>query len=84
MSDLLRMDYINSLPHPLMVTLVGGSEWPLYDLCVVTGLMRLDVCGKLDVSHIGEARSFLDMSGVVHDADTFYSEALEGEGHDHA
>lgn len=74
MSDLLRLDYINSLPQPFIARMIGGSEWPVYDLDVETGLMRLDVCGKLDISHIREVSTFTDASCVVHDADSFYSD----------
>lgn len=74
MSDLLRMNYINSLPQPFIAKCYGGSEWPVYDIDVETGLLRLDVVGKLDVSHIGNVRAFVDAEGVEHDADDFYLE----------
>lgn len=54
--------------------MIGGSEWPVYDIDVETGLMRLDVCGKLDVSHIADVREFQDLDGGFHDPDTFYSD----------
>lgn len=73
MSDLLRMDFINSLPHPLFAKL-HGSEWPVYDICVETGLMRIDACGMLDVLHIGDAFSFKDANGIEYDVDMFYSD----------
>ena len=72
--DKLRMDYINSLPQPFIVRFVGGDEWPVYDIDVQTGLLRIDVCGKLQVKHIGEATMFRDMDGTEHDAETFYSD----------
>lgn len=74
MSDLLRMDYINSLPQPFIAKFYGGSEWPVYDIDVETGLLRIDVCGKLEVKHIGDVRSFLDADHVKHDADDFYAD----------
>lgn len=74
MPDLLRMDYINSLPQPFLVTLIGGDEWPIHDIDVETGLIRIDVCGKLQAMHIGEATAFTDMDGVKHDAESFYSD----------
>lgn len=86
-ADLLRMDYINSLPQPLIAHFYGGSEWPLYDIDVQTGMLRIDVVGKLDVKHIGDVRSFTDADGRQHDADDFYCEptptnpeARESEG----
>lgn len=74
MNDLLRMDYINSLPQPFMVKLCGGDEWPVYDIDVGTGLFRIDVVGKLQICDIGEALEFIDMDGVRHDSDSFYSD----------
>lgn len=74
MGDLLRLDYINSLPQPFIATMIGGSRWPVHDICVETGLMRLDVCGKLDVTHISDVRSFTDCDGGEHDPDSFYAE----------
>ena len=40
MVDILRMDYINSLPQPFIARFYGGSEWPVYDIEVQTGLLR--------------------------------------------
>jgi len=79
MSDLLCMDYINSLPQPLIAKLFGGSEWPIYDIDVGSGLLRIDVCGLLEVKHIGDVRSFCDDCGVEHDSETFY---VDGEQHE--
>lgn len=77
MSDLLRMDYINSLPQPFIAMFCGGSAWPVYDIDVETGLLRIDVCGMLEIKHIGEVLNFLDCDGVEHDSETFYSEYVE-------
>ena len=75
MADLLRMEYINSLPQPFIARFCGGSEWPVYDIDVETGLLRIDICGKLDIKHIGDVRHFTDIDGAVHDADDFYVES---------
>jgi hypothetical protein len=83
MSDLLRMDYINSLPQPFIATMLGGSRWPVYDIDVEKGLMRLDVMGKLDITHIVEVAKFTDADGVEHTPDSFYNEdeaTAVGEG----
>lgn len=81
MSDLLRMDYINSLPQPFLATMVGGGwEFEVYDIDVETGLLRLNVMGKLQVSDIAEIRHFTDMEGVRHDPETFYSDYIAQEG----
>lgn len=78
--DRLRMDYINSLPQPFIAHFYGGSEWPIYDIEVGTGLLRIDVCGKLDVKHIGDVKYFRDADGVEHDSETFYTDYDQGEG----
>ncbi len=72
MSDRLKMDYINSLPQPFIAHFYGGSEWPVEDIDVETGLLRIDVCGMLEVKHIGEVKFFRDMDEIDHDAETFY------------
>lgn len=78
MSDLLRLDYINSLPQPFMVRLCGDKiMWPIETICVETGLMRIDVCGKLQPVHIGDAMEFLDMDGNSHDPESFYSDHIQ-------
>lgn len=77
MKDLLRIDYINSLPQPFMATFYGGDEWPVYEICVDTGCMTIDVCGKSQPMHIDNVKHFTDIDGDVHDVDTFYSDYEE-------
>lgn len=74
MTDLLRMDFINSLPQPLWVRQWGRTsfDWPIYDICVETGLIRIDVCGKLDKLHICDVAEFKDDYGTVYDSNVFY------------
>lgn len=79
MSDLLRMDYINSLPQPLWA-LKGTVWWPVYDIDVQTGLYRIDVMGKLDICHIGDTLRFRDADGVINDSETFYVDYKEESG----
>jgi hypothetical protein len=75
-TDRLRMDYINSLPQPFLVRLCGDkTKWQLVDIDVQTGLLRFDVCGKLQVGHIGEVAEFIDAEGNSHEPDSFYWEA---------
>ena len=77
MSDLLRIDYINSLPQPFMVEFMGNEEsylWDLYDIEVGTGLLRIDVMGKLVIKHISDVSRFIDINGDSHDPETFYSD----------
>lgn len=77
MADLLRMDYINSLPQPFLATLLGGSQYELESICVETGLLRIDVCGKLQCMEISDITCFTDMDGVKHDPDEFYTDFIE-------
>lgn len=75
MSDLLRMDHINSLPQPFLVRFWGDDEfWPVHDFEVETGMMRIDVCGLLEVKHFGDVAQVRDGDGKDHDPDTFYNE----------
>ncbi len=74
MTDLLRMDYINSLPQPFIATFCGGAEWPVNDIDVETGLLMIDVFGKLQCMGIGEVMHFTDADGKNHDTETFYCE----------
>ena len=74
MNDELNMDYINSLPQPFIATILGGQEFPVYDICVDIGVVRIDVCGLLQRVCMGEIRSIKDANGVVHDPETFYSD----------
>lgn len=77
MTDRLRMDYINSLPQPFVARLCGGSDWPIHDIDVETGLLRLDVCGKLEVRRLSDVMEITDIDGGKHDPDDWY--CPEGE-----
>ena len=77
--DRLRQDYINSLPQPFLIVQWDGTKWPLIEICVETGFLAFDACGMRQPDHIGNVRSFIDADGVAHDADTFYSDYLEGD-----
>ncbi len=76
MGDVLRMDHINSLPQPFIVRFYGDKDcwWPVNDFEVGTGLMRIDVCGKLEVKRFSEVAEILDGDSQPHDPDTFYNE----------
>lgn len=75
MADVLRMDHINSLPQPFLARFCGDKTWwPVNDFEVGTGLMRIDVCGKLQVKRFGEVVEILDGDHQSHDPDTFYVE----------
>lgn len=85
MSDLLDMEYINSLPQPFMAQQWGdkGDDglWPVHDIEVQTGLLRFDVCGLLQVMDIGDIKRFKDDSGKWHDSADFYSDAERAAPH---
>src|SRR6185436_3536472 len=77
--DLLDIAYINSLPQPFIGRMLGGYRWPIHDFEVQTGLIRVDVCGKLDVVHIADFTSFRDANGHEHPAEGFYIDATQEE-----
>lgn len=74
--DKLRMDYINSLPQPFTVRLLGDKDflYQLESIDVQTGMLRFDVCGKLQVGHISDIGEFKDADGTEHEPDTFYTD----------
>lgn len=74
-SDLLDMSRINALPHPLFACTGGGWWWPIHDIDVETGLMRIDVMGKLDISEFGSILRIRDADGTEHATDDFYTDA---------
>lgn len=69
MADLLDMDYINNLPQPLW-----DDSWPVFDIDVQTGLYRIDVCGLLEVRHIGSCITMKDANGKEHYTGDFYTD----------
>jgi hypothetical protein len=73
-TDLLNMQALNALPQPFMARFCGGDTWPVYDIEVETGLMRIDVCGKLQVMLFADVMELTDCDGVKHDPDSFYLE----------
>lgn len=76
MADLLRMDYINSLPHPLSIRFYGDKHsWPLEYVCVETGLLKFDVVGKLQNGHMSDVAEVIDGNGNSHDPGDFYLES---------
>ncbi|MBY5961928.1 hypothetical protein [Marinobacter nauticus] len=75
MSDLLKMDHINSLPQPFIAKLLGGDEWEVLFLCVETGCMTINACGFSQPTHIDEVNYFIDSEGNKHEPDTFYTDS---------
>lgn len=84
MADLLNMERINALPQPLFMREYGSHAWwwPVNDIEVGTGLLRIDVCGLLEVKHIGDVAQIRDADGILHDPDTLYSDYEPTSGTD--
>lgn len=74
MTDILRMDYINSLPQPFIANLIGNNRWPVYDIAVDIGIVRIDVCGLLQRKDFCEVLTLEDAYGVIHEAEKFYTD----------
>lgn len=71
--DLLRMDYINSLPQPF-TAVTGLGRYPVETIAVDAPSVRIDVCGLLQVISMSDVREFIDAEGISHDPDTFWSD----------
>lgn len=78
MADLLDMGWINKQQHPLWVQTLN-SWWPVHDLDVETGLIRIDVCGMLDVIHVGSIFGFRDGNLIEYPVEALYSDAIPEE-----
>lgn len=74
--DVLDMAYINGLPPPFVGRELDGYEWPINDFEVGTGLLRIDVCGLLQVKHISEFTRFCDGNGDWRSSEAFYADAI--------
>lgn len=74
MADRLNMDKINSLPQPLTALFFGGGSWPIHDIDVETGVLRIDVSGELQVCHIGEIHTVVEPGGTEHDVEELYAD----------
>lgn len=79
MADLLRMDYINSMPQPFYVRLLGDKEiqWPVESICVETGCARIDVCGMLHVVRVSDFSFMMTADGDEVDIESLYCDYLE-------
>lgn len=81
MSDILDYDWINSLGQ--LYANVMETWWPVHDIEVQTGLMRIDVCGKLDVMDLHDARRFKNDDGEEFEVDDFYLDSERATGIKH-
>ena len=72
MADVLSIEKINGLQHPITARFYGGDEWMVELIDVQTGLMRIDVCGKSQRMHFDEVTQLVDVNGESHDSDYFW------------
>tara|TARA_R110000851_G_scaffold332934_1_gene510494 strand:- start:2143 stop:2367 length:225 start_codon:yes stop_codon:yes gene_type:complete len=73
--DILKESLINS--RHWMVKFVGNdSLFDLHHICVETGCLTFDVCGKSQNGHIGDVSKFIDWDGNEFEIDDFH---MEGE-----
>lgn len=70
--DLLNMQKINSLSGPLTARFLDGYEWTIESIDIQTGLMRIDVCGQIDLESFSMVRTIIDGEGIEHESDDFY------------
>jgi len=75
-SDVLRMDFINSLPQPIFGRDLGKDDWwwPVNDFEVESGMCRIDVCGLLQCRWVTDFSVFRDADGVLHEPDSLFVE----------
>ena len=74
MGDILKADFINALPQPLYIRLIGDKKimWPVESICVETGMARIDVCGMLQATHISEFSFMMTADGDEVEIDELY------------
>ncbi len=78
MTDKLRFDFINSLPQPFLARFCGDKVWwPVESIEVECALVRIAVCGKLQIKPFSEVMEIKDADNETHDPDTFYNEEQE-------
>lgn len=73
--DRIDLEKINSLEHPLIARMYGGDRWPVHDIDVETGLIRIDVCGKLQTKNFAEVSHLYEANNKPHVAHKFYVDA---------
>lgn len=76
-SDLLDLEKLDSLPHPLVARILGGQEFEIQVVCVATGAMRIDVCGMHQCGQFSDVMALIDADGFEHDPDEFWSDYEE-------
>lgn len=70
--DCINAPRFNRLPSPVTARILGGMEHWIETLDVQTGCTRLDVSGRIDLSHFSDVLMLIDSDGVEHDPDVFW------------
>lgn len=70
--DIINGVKFNALSSPVTAKIAGGGEWWIESLDVQTGLMRLDICGQIDLCHFCEVIELIDYNGNKYDPDDFW------------
>jgi hypothetical protein len=75
MNDRLDANKINSLGQ-LYLRKFGDRDWwwPMYDIDVETGLLRIDVMNRLECWNFAEVAMVRDDSGKEYEPEYFYTE----------
>ena len=73
-ADLINMEKFNALPGLVIARLFSGDEWCIESLCVQSSVMRLDVCGQIDISAFSLVAVLIDGDGNEHNPDDFWIE----------
>jgi hypothetical protein len=80
MTDKLNMDALNSLQQPILAWFIGDADpWPVHDFEVACGIMRIDVCGLLQVKDFCDLKRLQDADGVDYDPEIFWSDYASGD-----
>ena len=72
--DVINGKMFNSLSGPVTARMIGGGEYWIETLCIQTGCMRIDVCGKIDFTEFSMVLVLIDADGAEHDPDDFWLE----------
>ena len=72
--DVIRIDEFDKLPAPVTARLLDGGEYWIESICVETGLMRLDICGLIQIEDFVMVETLIDANDVEHDAEEFLND----------
>ena len=72
LEDIIDLGKFNSLPSPVTARILSGAEYWIETLDVQTGLMKIDVCGQVDLTSFAEVLMLIDADGIEHNPDDFW------------